>query len=119
MGEAYNKNVYFIIHRIAQEQGLKLQEGVYAGLQGPTFETPAEYGMIHTLGSDAVGMSTVPEVIVARHMDIPVMALSVITDLGGMNIEYKVSHEEVLQAASKAEPVVRKLVQKFIEKIEL
>ncbi len=119
MGEAYNKNFIALIHKIAEEQGLKLQEGVYVGLQGPTFETPAEYGMIRTLGGDAVGMSTVPEVIVARHMDIPVMALSVITDLGGPDIEYKVSHEEVLQAASKAEPVVRKLVQKFIEKVEL
>ncbi len=119
MGEAYNKAFRDLMHKIAEEQGLKLQEGVYVGMQGPTFETPAEYGMIRVLGGDAVGMSTVPEVIVARHMDIPVLALSVITDLGGPDIKYEVSHEEVLKAASKAEPVVRKLVEKFVERVEL
>ncbi len=119
MGEAYNKTYIKLMHEIAKEEGLKLQEGVYVGLQGPTFETPAEYGLVRILGGDAVGMSTIPEVIVARHMDIPILALSVITDLGGPDIEYQVSHEEVLKAASKAEPIVRKLVQKFIERVNL
>ncbi len=119
MGEAYNKQYIKLMHEIASEEGLKLQEGVYVGLQGPTFETPAEYGLVRILGGDAVGMSTIPEVIVARHMDIPILALSVITDLGGPDIEYQVSHEEVLKAASKAEPIVRKLVQKFIERVNL
>ncbi len=119
MGEAYSKKFRELIHQVAEELGLKLQEGVYVGMQGPTFETPAEYGMIRYLGGDAVGMSTVPEVIVARHMDIPVLALSVITDLGGPDIKYQVSHEEVLNAASKAEPIVRKLVKNFIEKVNL
>ncbi len=119
MGEAYNKDFIKLMHQIAEEQGITLQEGVYVGMQGPTFETPAEYGMIRFLGGDAVGMSTIPEVIVARHMNIPVLAISVITDLGGPDIEYKVSHEEVLKAAANAEPIVRKLVAKFVEKVQL
>jgi len=100
---------------IAKKQGIKVQKGVYVGLQGPTFETPAEYGMVRILGGDAVGMSTVPEVIVARHQGMEVCALSVITDLGGPDISPDVSHEEVLNAANIAMPNVVKLVKGLIE----
>jgi len=119
MSEAYNINFRNLFKQIAQEEGIALQEGVYVGLQGPTYETPAEYGMVRILGGDAVGMSTVPEVIVARHIGLPVLGISVITDLGGPDIKVSVSHEEVIQAASKAEPNIRKLVVKFIKKIQL
>ncbi len=119
MSEAYSHELRDLFKLIAKEEGITLQEGVYVGMQGPTFETPSEYGMVRALGGDAVGMSTVPEVIVARHMDIPVLGLSVVTDLGGPDIKFTVSHEEVLQAASKAEPFLRKLVVKFIERVQL
>ncbi len=119
MSEAYSQQLRDLFKQIANEEGISLQEGVYVGMQGPTFETPAEYGMVRVLGGDAVGMSTVPEVIVARHMGLPVLGLSVVTDLGGPDIKVTVSHEEVLEAASKAEPHLRKLVVKFIERIQL
>ena len=94
-------------------------EGVYVGTQGPTFETPAEYRYFHRIGGDAVGMSTVPEVIVARHGNMEVFAVSVITDLGVEGIVEKVSHEEVQKAAQKAQPrmmeIMRELVNRFKE----
>jgi purine-nucleoside phosphorylase len=77
---------------------------VYIGLQGPTFETPAEYRWLHVIGGDAVGMSTVPEVIVARHGGMRVFAISVITDIGISDEPIKITHEEVLEAANAAAP---------------
>ena len=103
------------LEKIAKEYNIKLQKGVYVGLQGPSFETPAEYGMVRILGGDAVGMSTVPEVIVARHQNMEVCALSVITDLGGPEISPDVSHEEVLNAANIAMPNVILLVKNLIK----
>ena len=93
-------------------------EGVYVGTQGPTFETPSEYRFFYRIGGDAVGMSTVPEVIVARHSDMEVFGLSVITDLGGEGIFVDVSHEEVQQAASKAEPIMTLMVQEVINHLD-
>ena len=93
-------------------------EGVYVGTQGPTFETPSEYRYFYRIGGDAVGMSTVPEVIVARHADMEVFGLSVITDLGGEGIFVDVSHEEVQQAATKAAPVMAFLVKEMISRID-
>ncbi len=119
MSEAYSHELRDLFKQIAEQEGIAIQEGVYVGLQGPTYETPSEYGMIRALGGDAVGMSTVPEVIVARHMGLPVLGISIITDLGGPDIKFTVSHEEVLQAATKAEPHVRKLVVKFVERVQL
>ena len=80
MSEAYSKKLIAKALEIAQEKGIKVQQGVYLGTQGPTFETPSEYKMFHILGADAVGMSTVPEVIVANHCGIKVFGVSVITD---------------------------------------
>ncbi|WP_315102408.1 purine-nucleoside phosphorylase, partial [Capnocytophaga sputigena] len=110
MSKPYNHAMIAELEKIAKEHNIKLQKGVYVGLQGPSFETPAEYGMVRILGGDAVGMSTVPEVIVARHQNMEVCALSVITDLGGPEISPDVSHEEVLNAANIAMPNVILLV---------
>ncbi len=115
MNEAYNKAMINKAKAIAVENNITVHDGVYLGLQGPTFETFAEYKMVKVLGADCVGMSTVPEVIVARHMGIDCFGLSVITDMGDVETAMEeVSHEEVLKAAAKAEPHVRKLIKELI-----
>ena len=115
MNEAYNKAMIKKTKSIAAENNITVHEGVYLGLQGPTFETFAEYKMVKNLGADCVGMSTVPEVIVARHMGIDCFGLSVITDMGDLESSMEdVSHDEVLKAAAKAEPHVRKLIKELI-----
>lgn len=111
MSEPYNRKMIAIAEKLAAEENIKIAKGVYVALQGPTFETPAEYGMVRAIGGDAVGMSTVPEVIVAKHQGMNVFGVSVITDLGGPEIAFNVSHEEVMQAANKAMPIVVKLVK--------
>jgi purine-nucleoside phosphorylase len=102
--------------QIAEEKGIKVQHGVYVGVQGPTFETPAEYRMYRTFGGDAVGMSTVPEVIVARHCGIKVFGISVITDLGGFDVPVEVSHEEVQEAANAAQPRMTEIFREIIKR---
>lgn len=115
MNEAYNHAMIKKAKSIAAENNITVFDGVYLGLQGPTFETFAEYKMVKALGADCVGMSTVPEVIVARHMGIECFGLSVITDMGDEETSMEdVSHEEVLKAAAKAEPHVRKLIKELI-----
>lgn len=115
MNEAYNKAMIKKAKAIAVENNITVHDGVYLGLQGPTFETFAEYKMVKILGGDCVGMSTVPEVIVARHMGIECFGLSVITDMGDEETSMEdVSHDEVLKAAAKAEPHVRKLIKELI-----
>ena len=101
----------------AKEKGIKVQQGVYIGTQGPTFETPAEYKMFHILGADAVGMSTVPEVIVANHCGIKVFGVSVITDLGVEGKIVEVSHEEVQKAADEAQPRMTTIMREMINRI--
>jgi len=103
MSEVYDKQLIIKAKQIAAANNIKVQEGVYLGLTGPTFETPAEYKMIRILGADAVGMSTVPEIIVARHMNIPCFAMSIITDLGVPEKIQKITMEEVLQVATQSE----------------
>jgi purine-nucleoside phosphorylase len=103
MSEAYDKILISKAKKVAASNNIKVQFGVYLGLSGPTFETPAEYRMVRILGADAVGMSTVPEVIVARHMDIPCFAISIITDLGVDGKIVEVTHAEVQQVAAQAE----------------
>ncbi len=115
MHEAYDKQMIAHMNTIADELGVGLQQGIYLALQGPTFETPAEYGMVRRLGADAVGMSTVPEVIVAKHMGMKCFGVSVITDLGVEGQVEEVSHEEVQKVAKIAERTVGKLVKRFIE----
>ena len=114
MSQAYDKNILNSAISFCEQQNITIQKGIYLALQGPTFETPAEYGMIKNMGADAVGMSTVPEVIVARHMNMQVFALSVITDLGGPDIQTPVSHQEVLHAADVAMPKVIRIVKHVV-----
>ena len=117
MSEAYNKGLINKADIIAAEKGIKLQHGIYIGTQGPTFETPAEYKMFHILGADAVGMSTVPEVIVANHCGINVFGISVITDLGVEGKIVEVSHEEVQKAADEAQPRITTIMRELINRI--
>ncbi len=116
MSEAYSKEIINHALEIAKEKGIKVQQGVYIGTQGPTFETPAEYKMYHILGGDAVGMSTVPEVIVANHCGIKVFGISVITDLGVEGKIVEVSHEEVQKAADEAQPRMTTIMRELINR---
>jgi purine-nucleoside phosphorylase len=115
MSEPYNLELVAKAEKVAANIGIKVQKGVYASVTGPTFETPAEYRWFWRIGADAVGMSTVPEVIVARHMGVECFAVSVITDLGVEGHVEKVSHEEVLKAANIASAKLTKLITAFIE----
>ena len=117
MHEAYDRALRDLANAIAAQKGIRLQHGVYVGLQGPTYETPAEYRMYRLLGGDAVGMSTVPEVIVARHCGIKVFGISVITDLGGFDNPVEVSHEEVQKAANAAQPIMTALMREMIQRV--
>lgn len=116
MTEAYSHRLVELADKIGAEKGIRLMHGVYVGTPGPTFETPAEYEYFRVIGGDAVGMSTVPEVIVARHGGMEVFGLSVITDLGGKDITEVPSHEEVQKAAVKAQPTVEAIVQAMVER---
>jgi purine-nucleoside phosphorylase len=115
MSEPYSKTLIEKVKTIAATNNIRVMDGVYYGVTGPTFETRAEYKMIHALGADAVGMSTVQEVIAARHMGLTVFAMSVITDLGIRDEENIITHQEVLEAANAAEP---KFTLLFIELIK-
>ncbi|MDE6041116.1 MAG: purine-nucleoside phosphorylase [Muribaculaceae bacterium] len=114
MTEPYSKELIAKADEIAANLGIRLMHGVYVGVTGPTFETPAEYEYFRIIGGDAVGMSTVPEVIVARHADMKVFGISVITDLGGKDITEVPSHEEVQKAAIKAQPTVEAIVKAMV-----
>lgn len=114
MSNPYSKIMITRVKEIAKNLQIEVQEGIYLALQGPTFETLAEYKMVKNIGADCVGMSTVPEVIVAKHMNMDCLGLSVITDMGDEKNIVEVNHEEVLEAAKKAEPHVRKLIKNFI-----
>ena len=116
ISEAYCKDLIQKADKIAEEKGIKVQHGIYIGTQGPTFETPAEYKMFHILGADAVGMSTVPEVIVANHCGIKVFGVSVITDLGVEGKIVEVSHEEVQKAADEAQPRMTTIMRELINR---
>jgi purine-nucleoside phosphorylase len=118
MTEPYSKQLIQLAKTVGEEEGISLKEGVYFGVTGPTFETPAEYKMIKILGADAVGMSTVQENIVANHMGLPVFAVSVITDMGiREDMSTPITHEEVLEAAKHAEPKLTTLFKKLVEKL--
>jgi len=114
MNAAYSPKMIAKAKEIAQSLAIQVKDGIYLGLQGPTFETMAEYRMVKILGADCVGMSTVPEIFVARHMDMECFGLSVITDMGDEQGIETVSHDEVLHAAKMAEPSVRSLIRELI-----
>ena len=117
MTEPYSLKLISLADSIAEERGIRLMHGVYVGTAGPTFETPAEYEYFRIIGGDAVGMSTVPEVIVANHAGMTVFGVSVITDLGGKDIKEVPSHEEVQKAALKAQPVMTALIKEMMARI--
>ncbi|MCB2219904.1 MAG: purine-nucleoside phosphorylase [Bacteroidetes bacterium] len=119
MSEAYDKKVIREFTKIARQHSIHFQVGVYAAVSGPTFETPAEYKYIRVLGADAVGMSTVPEAIVARHMGLPVFAVSVISDLGVEGKIVEISHDDVIDAASLVEPKMTLILKELLGKINL
>jgi purine-nucleoside phosphorylase len=114
MSEPYSQKMITKVTELAKGLNITVHEGIYLGLQGPTFETLAEYKMVKILGADCVGMSTVPEVIVARHMDLETFGISVITDMGNEESIGTISHDEVLEAAKEAEPKVRSLIKELI-----
>ncbi|GHV56479.1 purine nucleoside phosphorylase [Bacteroidia bacterium] len=117
MSETYNLKLRKLATKIAEENNIKLQYGTYIGLQGPTFETPAEYHWLKIIGGDAVGMSTVPEVIVAHHGGLKVLAFSIITDLGVLGKIVEVSHEEVQKAAKIAQPKMAFIMEEVIKQL--
>ena len=117
MSDPYCKDMIQIAQQIASENNLPIQKGVYVALTGPTLETPAEYKYMRIIGGDTVGMSTAPEVIVARHMGIPCFAMSVITDLGVPGKIQKVTHEEIQKVSEVAEPKLTLIIKQLISKI--
>ena len=116
MHDAYNPEYVALADSIAEEHNMRLVHGTYYGTQGPSYETPAEYKAFHLLGADAVGMSTVPEVIVAHHCGIRTFGISVVTDLGGFDNPVEVSHEEVQEAADKAQPLMTEIMREMIKR---
>ncbi|MGN6532571.1 MAG: purine-nucleoside phosphorylase [Ginsengibacter sp.] len=117
MSEPYKNYLIENAKKIALENKIQLKEGVYVGVTGPTFETRAEYKMLNILGGDAVGMSTVQEVIAAVQLGLPVFAMSVITDIGIREEENTITHEEVLQAAKDAEPKLTLIFKQLIAQL--
>ena len=117
MSQVYNSRLRNKARLIAFENDFDIKEGVYVGVQGPTFETPAEYKMFRILGGDAVGMSTVPEVIVATHMGMKVFGISIITDSGVPGQIVEVSHEEVQKVARQAEPKMTLILKELINNL--
>ncbi len=117
MSEPYKNYLIAKAKKIAAENNIQLKEGVYVGVTGPTFETRAEYKMLNLLGGDAVGMSTVQEVVAAVHLGLPVFAMSVITDVGIREEENTITHEEVLQEAKDAEPKLTLIFKQLIAQL--
>jgi purine-nucleoside phosphorylase len=117
MSEPYDHKMIALAKEIAAENNIKVSVGIYAGLTGPTLETPAEYQYVRNTGADAVGMSTVPEVIVANHMEIPCFAISIITDLGVKGKIKKVSLQDVIEVASRQEPKMTLIMKELIARV--
>ena len=117
MSDSYCKDLIAKAESIAKANKISIKKGVYIALTGPTLETPAEYKYMRIIGGDTVGMSTAPEVIVARHMNIPCFAISVITDLGVPGKIKKVSHQEIQKTAEIAEPKLTLIIKKLISSL--
>ncbi|MED1950787.1 purine-nucleoside phosphorylase [Brevibacillus centrosporus] len=117
MSEAYSKELRQIAKQVASEQGIELREGIYVGLLGPSYETPAEIRMLRILGGDAVGMSTVPEVIVARHMGVKVLGISCISNMAAGILEQPLSHDEVMETTEKVKTQFLALVNGIVAKL--
>ena len=118
MNEAYDKRLLSKAKKVARHHSINFKTGVYAAVTGPTYETLAEYKYIKSLGADAVGMSTVPEVIVARHMKLPVFAVSVISDLGVEGKIVEISHDEVVDAAALVSPKLTLIIKDLVKEVK-
>lgn len=118
MSEAYNASLRALAVEVANELGIRLQEGVYVGVVGPSYETPAEIRMMRALGADAVGMSTVPEVIVARHADMRVLGISCVTNMAAGILDQPLSHEEVMATADRVRDTFLALVTNIVGKLK-
>ena len=114
MSEPYDKALIKKAEEIAAKNNIRVSKGTYAGLTGPTLETPAEYHYVYVLGADAVGMSTVPEVIAARHMSIPCFGFSIVTDLGVPGKIIEMTHEMVQEVAREAEPKMTLIIKELL-----
>jgi purine-nucleoside phosphorylase len=117
MSEAYSRSLRQIARDVASEQGLELPEGIYAGLLGPSYETPAEIRMLRTLGADAVGMSTVAEVIVARHAGIDVLGISCISNMAAGIVDQPLSHREVMETTERTKPKFLELILGIVARL--
>ncbi|MDX9847901.1 MAG: purine-nucleoside phosphorylase [Tenuifilaceae bacterium] len=117
MSQAYDHSLIALAQEIAQKNGIKTQIGCYVGTTGPTFETPKEYQYFRIIGGDTVGMSTVPEVIVARQMGLPVFAISIITDLGVPGKIVEVTHEEVQRIGMQAEKKMTLIMEEMLQRL--
>ena len=117
MSEAYDSGLRRIALAAAREMGIELRQGIYAGLCGPSFETPAEIRMLRAIGADAVGMSTVPEVLVAGHMGIPVLGISCITNMAAGILPQKLTHQEVIDTTGRVKQRFASLLQKVIPRL--
>lgn len=117
MSEPYTHSLCKLTEEIALQKGINLQKGVYASVSGPNLETRAEYRFLRTIGADAVGMSTIPEVIAANHLSMNVLGFSVITDMGLPDALEKVSIQDVLAAAAQAEPALSELIESVLERL--
>lgn len=113
----YDNELISLALEIAGRNNIRCYKGVYVGVTGPTFETPAEYRYMRIIGGDAVGMSTIPEVIVANHMNLRIFCISVICDEGNPPVPVSVSHEEVVKAADKAEPKIARILKEILDMI--
>jgi purine-nucleoside phosphorylase len=118
MSQPYDLNLIKLAQEVAKQHSIEIEKGVYVGTTGPTFETPAEYRYFRLIGGDAIGMSTVPEVIVARHAGLPVFGISIVTDIGVEGKIVEVSHEDVQKEGAKAEIKMTAIISAMLEKIE-
>ncbi len=117
MSEAYSKNLRGIAKEVAEKCNITIKEGVYVGNPGPVYETPAEVRMARTMGGDAVGMSTVPEVIVARHSGLEVLGISCISNMAAGILDQPLSHDEVIETTEKVKSSFLLLVNEIVKKI--
>jgi purine-nucleoside phosphorylase len=119
MSEVYSREFQEITVEEARALGLELRRGVYAAMSGPSYETPAEVRMLRTLGADAVGMSTVPEAIVARQMGMRVLGLSCITNMAAGVVDQPINHEEVMETGARVHETFRNLLRRIIPRLTL
>jgi len=117
MTEAYNKDLISVAEKVAADKGIIVNKGIYAGLGGPNYETPAEIRYLRNCGADAVGMSTIPEVIVANHMSMKVLGISCITNMAAGVLPEPLNHEEVMKIAEKVKPKFAVLIKGILKEI--